>query len=736
MALFENFPYSNEHQLNLDWIIKIAKDFLEQYTHIQQLIADGETSLQNITTEGLQQLQTKADDLESLLNQWYNTHSQDIANQLAQALADLAAESQTVFNAFEEDVEEKASQTIASIPADYTQLSNTVAFVKNAMSGGNVLPVTSSNWGFVQTSDGSIYQGGTTYKYTEVYPVDAGDKFFYKLYGSASVLVIAAYETENANAVINKSVAGVGSSTELKGIYTVPDGIHYVRISYSFGTPSAFYYMKNEKFAQTITEGDFNTFEPSSNPYIIITGTNFQNAPARTTGTLWCFEDWLYGIRYQIFIRNADAAVFTRNRVSGTWSPWTSTQDAIEKETLKIDGQNLIDINTMSYGFVQASNGQLYQGGETYKYSGFIPVYPGEKYAVYGYASASVLKIAAYENDYSDAVINKSMLGDSNNNNPVTNIYTVPEGIKYIRVSMTKYYNGKVTLISSSKLNKEISILFVGNSLTQDGIAYLPYLLHEFYPDIMFRFYIWYNGGYTLADQYAKFLEGTACDIFSAAENTGVWYNIENQKSITDVLQNYTFDIVCMQEYFNYKSEYTQEDLNTWNNCQHFIQNNYTGGNPLEFITMFHAPKRDNATAIFNLEKTGIATILRETIAQDMIPNGLPIYRAMSTALDNIGDAGHLSADGTHAQEGLPCLLQAWSNLLWIFDKFGINKSIYGDSFRMTQAIAGSIQIPGGNFGTGTITGTDAQNILAQDVAIKGYKEAKQFTMFNLSNNN
>ena len=62
--MFENFPYTDMHQLNLDWIIKIAKDFLDQYTHIQQLIEDGETSLQNLTDSGLQQLQDKADNLE------------------------------------------------------------------------------------------------------------------------------------------------------------------------------------------------------------------------------------------------------------------------------------------------------------------------------------------------------------------------------------------------------------------------------------------------------------------------------------------------------------------------------------------------------------------------------------------------------------------------------------------------------------------------------------------------
>ena len=133
MAMFENFPYTDLHNLNLDWIIKIAKDFLDQYTHIQQLIEDGEQSLQDLTSDGLQQLQEKADNLEDLLQAWYDTHSQDIADQLADALADLnewytthqnylddTLTSKTAF--FNERADEKTAQCLASIPADYSTL--------------------------------------------------------------------------------------------------------------------------------------------------------------------------------------------------------------------------------------------------------------------------------------------------------------------------------------------------------------------------------------------------------------------------------------------------------------------------------------------------------------------------------------------------------------------------------------------------------------------------------------
>ena len=155
----EGFPYSNFHDLNMDWIIKIAKDFLDQYTHIQEVIENGEESLQNLTTSGLDQLQEKADALEELLQAWYNEHSEDIANELASALSDLnewytehsedisdelasalsdlntwyethqgyldAYLTQSISD-FNTAANQKAAETIASIPADYTTLANKV----------------------------------------------------------------------------------------------------------------------------------------------------------------------------------------------------------------------------------------------------------------------------------------------------------------------------------------------------------------------------------------------------------------------------------------------------------------------------------------------------------------------------------------------------------------------------------------------------------------------------------
>ena len=54
-AFGENFPYSNFHDMNTDWLVKIAKDFLDQYSNIQETI-----------TTGLTELNEKAEELKTL----------------------------------------------------------------------------------------------------------------------------------------------------------------------------------------------------------------------------------------------------------------------------------------------------------------------------------------------------------------------------------------------------------------------------------------------------------------------------------------------------------------------------------------------------------------------------------------------------------------------------------------------------------------------------------------------
>lgn len=128
-AFGENFPYSNFHDLNMDWIIKIAKDFLDQYTHIQEIIENGETSITELTEEELASLEETAETLTTALNDWYTLHQNYLDATLTAKIAE-----------FNTAADNKAATTIASIPDDYTTLANTVTDILTALAGETAYP--------------------------------------------------------------------------------------------------------------------------------------------------------------------------------------------------------------------------------------------------------------------------------------------------------------------------------------------------------------------------------------------------------------------------------------------------------------------------------------------------------------------------------------------------------------------------------------------------------------------
>ncbi len=296
--------------------------------------------------------------------------------------------------------------------------------------------------------------------------------------------------------------------------------------------------------------------------------------------------------------------------------------------------------------------------------------------------------------------------------------FSVPAGCELIPAASVEQLENAIATV-----RKEISILFIGNSLTQDAVSYVPYLLRNLYPNVAFKFYIWYNGGYTLAQQYSKFVNNQTCEIFSICENNINWQNFNNAVTMSNILSTYQFDIVCLQEYFNYKATYTETDLADFNNCLAYIRANYNRN--FKVVTLFHAPLRSSADVVFERTKAGNELILKKTIAESIMAPGVAIYRALSTSLDSLGDSGHLSPDGTHAQEGLPCLLEAFVVFIWIMRQLAIPVSVANCQLRMTTAIYNTINVPGPNLGTGVIPGTDAENQTAQDVAILADKEGR-----------
>lgn len=268
---------------------------------------------------------------------------------------------------------------------------------------------------------------------------------------------------------------------------------------------------------------------------------------------------------------------------------------------------------------------------------------------------------------------------------------------------------------------KEISILFIGNSLTQDAVSYAPLLLRSIAPNLRFKLHIYYNGGYTLSQQLAQMNNGETCDIFSMCETNTFWFNRNNSQSMADILSKYSYDVICLQEYFNYMTTYTDTDKAAYDGVLTYLKNHHSGA--FKVATLMHPPKRDDIETIYQRTLDGVEWILENTPTESVIPAGEATYMAFSTSLDSLGDAGHLSNDGTHSQEGLPCMLEAYVTALWILRQVALPYGILGSAERVTATNYPSILVPGPNIGTGVVEGTDAQYWLAQKLATMAFNK-------------
>ena len=185
---------------------------------------------------------------------------------------------------------------------------------------------------------------------------------------------------------------------------------------------------------------------------------------------------------------------------------------------------------------------------------------------------------------------------------------------------------------------------------------------------------------------------------------------------MSQVIHYLRFDFVCLQEYFNYVESYSAADAIYFNNIVNYIAG--LVGFKFEVDCLFHAPKRgDNFESIYTKTKNGNIVILKNTPAVDIFVPGCAIYEACKTSLDALGDLSHLSPDGTHAQEGLPCLLEAYVMLLQILNKLGRPMTIEGVTSVVDTSNYDSINVPGLNLGTGVVVGTADDYKVAKQVA-------------------
>lgn len=346
-----------------------------------------------------------------------------------------------------------------------------------------------------------------------------------------------------------------------------------------------------------------------------------------------------------------------------------------------------------------------------------------------GYPTDKAFVLRVYTNYGSTALIRQEL---SNSNGPVwIRVLRVTDGV----VSISTDWN-----CPSAGGSESINILLVGNSFTRDENSYLPALLSEAFPDLIFNIGILYHGNSVLADHVTHMVGDTAYSAYSEySTGYSAWADMSNIK-LSAVLARHKWDLVSftqanrgMDDYNNEIKPYLLQLIDGYTsrmgrnvqfamNFSHIYATNYDGDD--------HIPGAGNTSAsFFELVAPNMEKVLNELPVCDVFPTGTAVQNARTTILDQYGSGTYkdMTYDGRHLQEGVCCLVPAYAMLIKVAELIGNAKTgVLGSQIIPTQEWIDEHNIPGQH---GTSQGATAENCrLAAMCAIMAVKHPFEIT--------
>ena len=264
------------------------------------------------------------------------------------------------------------------------------------------------------------------------------------------------------------------------------------------------------------------------------------------------------------------------------------------------------------------------------------------------------------------------------------------------------------------------NILIIGDSFSRDAFSYVPSVMEDVFSGIFINMEILYLGGRALNYHYDYLSKDTPNFILDFyTSSSGYWISYPNVRG-KDVVQSKKWDLIILQEGSNTTRSYTKTQPHVQNISEylHMVQDS------VEIAFMLSPAKPEGSSAlgeftsdeVWNMNVTTTKQLLDNDDVDYIIPCGTSIQNARQTNLDRYGKFGHLSYDGNHLQEGLPCLIEAYTAAETLFNIFKIKKTIADCNLLVTQEWVSSKKIPGQH--GKVIEGTDEDYSLCKKSAL------------------
>ena len=305
--------------------------------------------------------------------------------------------------------------------------------------------------------------------------------------------------------------------------------------------------------------------------------------------------------------------------------------------------------------------------------------------------------------------------------------------------NVTKYEIEKVTN------SREVNILMLGNSFTQDSMSYVPFIMKNIVPSVKLNLAIGYIGGCPLAQHCANLtqenqvLNGITYSPINYTyqlyeSGSASWVSV-GSKSIAEMLAEKEWHIITLQQNGS-------DAAKSWDVCyapfiykiHKALYEKVSRTTKLGWLLVHgaYASTAENLLANWKGSAENTQKIQDLTANQIVFPYGTAVQNLRTTSLANLGDGGFLMGDTAHLHEGIGCLTAAYANALTILDCLGLRElSIIGEKTRPNKAWCTEKGVLAPNYGaiTNDVIGITEDNCyLAQVAAIQAVKKPYEVT--------
>lgn len=285
-----------------------------------------------------------------------------------------------------------------------------------------------------------------------------------------------------------------------------------------------------------------------------------------------------------------------------------------------------------------------------------------------------------------------------------------------------------------SEAKREVRILSIGNSFSQDAFCYMPYILQNIAPEIKLTFGIAYYSGCSL-QQHLQFFndESTVYKLDKWTWESYRW-NATSNLTLQDCLRNDRWDVVVFQQNSGNSGDYTTVSpyLNSLVKSVGTLL-----ARPVKqawLLTPSNKTDYDESVTHYNSISEVAQQVLQNSPIDMLFPCGTAIQNARTTSLKSLGDGGNLLHTSLHLQEGVPCLIEAYVAAMVVARSVGNNIcSVHGEGSIVDSAWLNGKFIPGTN---GTPVGSTEENCrIAQIAAIAAMKNPLVITDVSYAGN-